>query len=394
MPTPADQPRRRIESIDVVRGIIMIIMALDHTRDYFGGASVNPTDLATTTTALFFTRWITHICAPTFFLLSGMGAWLMGRRRTRADLAVFLFTRGLWLLFLECVLFRFIMQFNFDYHVTILTILWSLGWSMVALAGLVFAPPQVAAVLGVAMIVVHNAFDGIRPHAFGALAPLWTVLHTGGVLLARPGHLVIIGYPLIPWIGVMALGYGLGPLYSMDADRRRTILLRTGTALCVAFVGLRFLNVYGDPSRWSAQPRPWFTVLSFLNATKYPPSLLFLLMTVGPALLLLGVFDRRTPRVLGPALTIGKVPMFYFLLHFTLIHVLAGVALAVRFGGVERIAQSPSPDRFPFTQPPGWPASLPVVYLWWVLVVVLAYPACRWYAGVKGRSTSRWLSYL
>ena len=386
--------RRRVDSIDLLRGVIMVLMALDHTRDFFGSAAASPTDMATTTPALFLTRWITHICAPVFFLLTGMGAWLVRRRRTTPELARYLATRGLWLVFLDVVLFRFLLQFNLDYHVTILTVLWALGWSMIALGGLVFLPPRAVAALGVAMIVTHNLLDPVAPRAFGAFAPVWTVLHAGGVLHASPGNLWIVGYPLIPWIGVMALGYGLGPLYALEPARRRALLLRVGLALIVAFVALRAVNGYGDPSRWAAQARPVMTVLSFLNTTKYPPSLLFLLMTLGPAFLLLGLFDRGTPRALAPALTIGRVPMFYYLLHFTVIHLLATLASLVRYGAVHYMWESPTPDRYPITQPAGWPAPLPVIYLAWLTVVLLCYPACRWYAALKARRTDAWLSYL
>ena len=392
---PTERPaRRRVESVDVVRGVIMILMALDHTRDFFGNAAASPTDMATTTAALFLTRWVTHVCAPVFFLLSGLSASFVGRRRTRAELSLFLLTRGLWLVFLDAVIFRFLLQFNVDYHVTILTVLWALGWSMVALAGLVHLPARAVAVLGAVMIVGHNLLDPIRAQSLGALAPLWNVLHAPGLLHASPEHLVIVAYPLVPWIGVMALGYCLGSLYSLDADRRRALLIRGGLALSAAFVLLRAVNVYGDPSRWSVQRTPVFTLLSFLNVTKYPPSLLFLLMTLGPALLFLGLVDGRTPRVLRPAQTFGKVPMFYYLLHFTTIHLLAVLAAFARYGAVHWMFESPSPDRYPVTQPPGWPAPLPVVYLYWIAVVLLAYPACRWYAALKSRRDDRWLSYL
>jgi len=393
-PAAVPPARRRIESIDVVRGVIMILMALDHTRDFFGSSAANPTDMATTTAALFLTRWVTHFCAPVFFLLSGTGAFLMRRRRSTGELSRFLVTRGLWLVFLDCVLFRFIVQFNWDYKVTILTVLWAIGWSMVALAALVHLPTRVVGAFGLLLIAGHNLLDGLKAPQFGKLAPLWNVIHGPGLLYASPEHLVIVAYALVPWIGVMALGYSLGALWSMEPERRRTILLRSGIGATIAFFVLRAINLYGDPSRWAAQKSAAFTVLSFMNVTKYPPSLLFLLMTLGPALLFLRAVDGHVPRLLRPAHTVGKVPMFYFLLHFTLIHLLAVLASAVRFGAVHWMWESPSPDKYPITQPPGWPASLPVVYLCWITVVLLAYPACKWYAGVKARRTDWWLSYL
>lgn len=393
---PAPEPARRvrIESVDVVRGIIMILMALDHTRDFFGNAAASPTNLATTTAALFFTRWITHFCAPVFALLTGTGAYLARRRRTTNDLALFLLTRGLWLVLLELTVMRFFWQFNVDYHLVILDVLWSLGCSMIALAALVYLPVSVVTAIGVVMIAGHNLLDGVQPASLGALAPLWHLLHAPGVVYASPGHTLFTAYPLIPWIGVVAVGYGLGAIYAWPAERRRALLARLGVGMTVAFVLLRALNVYGDPARWSVQHSSAFTLLSFLNTTKYPPSLLFLLMTLGPALLLLRAMDGGVPRALRPAVIIGKVPFFYYVMHVVFLHVGALVASAVRYGTARYAVESPTLDRFPMTQPPGWPASLPVVYLLWVCVVIALYPLCRWYAGLKRRSASPWLSYL
>ena len=395
-PAPLDVvgARPRVESVDVVRGIIMIIMALDHVRDFFGSLAVNPTDLATTTAPLFFTRWITHICAPVFFLLTGTGAYLGLRRRTRAELSRFLLTRGLWLIVLEIVVVRFVMQFNFDYRVTVLTVLWALGWSMVVLSALVYLPVRVVTAIGVVMIATHNLLDPITAAALGPLGPLWSILHAPGIILPGPDHLVLVAYPLVPWIGVAAVGYGLGVIYDWDSGRRRALLVRLGLGLTVAFVVLRTMNVYGDPVPWSAQKSPLFTVLSFLNTNKYPPSLLFLLMTLGPALLLLRWVDGRTPAFLRPAHVIGKVPLFYFIVHFFVIHVLAVIVCYVRYGDASPMFESPTLGQFPITQPPGWPSSLPIVYLIWIGVVVAMYPLCRWFAGVKQRRSERWLSYL
>jgi uncharacterized membrane protein len=387
--------RARIESVDLLRGVIMILMALDHTRDYFGVAGVNPTDPATTTVALFFTRWVTHFCAPVFFLLTGTGAFLALRRRTIAQLSRFLFTRGLWLIFVEVVLLRcFGWQFNFDYRVTMLTVLWALGWAMIVLSALVHLPPRVVAALGALMIVTHNLLDSVRASTFGVLAPLWSVLHAPAVIYADGRHIVFVAYALIPWVGVTALGYGLGQIYRWEPVRRRALLLRMGLALTIAFVMLRAVNLYGDPLPWSPQRSPVFTALSFLDTTKYPPSLLFLLMTLGPALLFLRVVDGGMPRALRPALLIGKVPMFYYVLHVPLIHLVAVIACVARYGSAHWMVESPSIDRFPVTQPPGWPVSLPVVWLIWVGIVVMLYPLCRWFAGVKARRTDWWLSYI
>jgi uncharacterized membrane protein len=214
------------------------------------------------------------------------------------------------------------------------------------------------------------------------------------VLLADGSHIVIAGYPIVPWVGVTAVGFGLGQVYDWSAERRRAFLLRTGVALAVAFLLLRWLNVYGDPAPWTAQPTGVATVLSFLNASKYPPSLAFLLMTLGPALCLLAAFDRGTPGLLRPALTFGRVPLFYFLLHLTLIHAAAVAVCLVRYGEAHWMFESARLDQYPFTQPPGWPSGLPVVYLVWILVVLAMYPLSAWFARVKQRSRSPWLGYL
>ena len=388
-PLPAP-PRARLESVDVVRGVIMIIMALDHTRDFFGIPGQNPTDLTTASSALFLTRWITFYCAPVFFLLTGTGAFLSLRKRSPADLSRFLFTRGLWLIFVEVVVLRiFGYQFNADYRVTMLLVLWALGWSMITLSVLVRLPAIVATVFGVVLIAGHNLFDTV------AIAnPVWSILHSPGFVVNTPRYVVFAAYPLIPWVGVTAVGYGLGQIYRWDAERRRAFLLRVGIALTTAFVALRAINVYGDPSRWAQQKTALFTVLSFLNTTKYPPSLLFLLMTLGPALIFLWSVDAGTPRGLRPALVIGKVPMFYYMVHFALIHLLAVVVCYARYGTVHWMFESPDLAHYPYSPPPGWGYSLPVVYLVWALVVVAMYPLCRWFAALKQRRSDAWLSYL
>lgn len=385
--------RLRLESIDLLRGIIIVIMALDHVHDFFGVPGANPVNLATTTVPLFFTRWVTHFCAPVFFLLTGTGAFLTLRRMSKRELSGFLLTRGLWLIVLEAVVMRFALQFNIDYQVTLLIVLWALGWAMIVLAGLIYLPTWALVSVGMAMVAGHNLLDGIAPPTFGALAPLWTVLHVPGFLITGP-HAVFVTYPLVPWLGVTALGYALGHLYAWDAGRRQAWLLRLGLALTVGFVVLRWLNVYGDPFRWSAQRSPLWTLVSFLNTQKYPPSLLFLLMTLGPALLLLRAFDVGTPRLLRPALAFGKVPLFFYVLHFYLIHLLAVVVCYVGYGDVGGMFRSPDLGHFPFTAPPGWGLGLPWIYTIWIGVVLALYPLCRWYAGVKRRRRDWWLSYL
>ena len=389
--TEAVTPKRaRLESVDVLRGVIMILMALDHTRDFFGKPGISPTDLARTTIPLFFTRWITHFCAPVFFLLIGTGAYLSLRKKSKREVSQFLFTRGLWLIFLELTLFRCLgFQFNFDYHVTLLNVLWALGWGMIVLSGLIHLPASLITAFGLLMIAGHNLLDPVRSSKV-----IWTVLHSPNFIVANPQHSVFVAYPLIPWIGVTALGYSLGQIYAWTRQRRRTFLIRAGVGLTAAFALLRGINVYGDPVNWATEKSAAFTVLSFLNTNKYPPSLLFLLMTLGPALLFLGAMDGATPQFLRPALTFGRVPMFYFLLHIPLIHLLAVIVCYARYGQAHWMFESPTVGQFPFTPPPGWGFSLPIVYLLWVSVVVALYPLCRWFAALKQRRTDAWLSYL
>jgi uncharacterized membrane protein len=382
--------RARIESVDVVRGVIMIIMAIDHVRDFFGIPGINVTDPSTTTVPLFFTRWITHFCAPVFFLLTGTGAYLSLRKKSTSQLSRFLFTRGLWLIFLELVVVRDLgWQFNFDYRLTLLIVLWALGCSMIVLSVLVYLPAWAVTAFGLVMIATHNLFDSVNSSNW-----LWSILHSPNILVNNARHTIFVLYPLIPWIGVTAAGYGLGQIYSWPSERRRKFLLPLGAGLTVAFVVMRAINVYGDPQPWSAQRSPVYTLLSFLNTTKYPPSLLFLLMTLGPAMLFLWAVDAGTPRWLRPALIVGKVPMFYYLLHVPLIHLIALVVCYTRYGQVHWMFESPSLGHFPITPPPGWGYSLPVVYLIWAVVVLALYPLCRWFAGVKQRRNDAWLSYF
>ncbi len=385
---PIASTRQRLDSVDLLRGLMMIVMALDHTRDFFGMA-VDPTDIAHTTVPLFLTRWVTHFCAPVFFLLTGVGAALSLRRQSKRELSRFLLTRGLWLIVLELTLFRCLgFQFNFDYQMTLLNVLWPLGWSMVLLSALVYLPTSAVTAIGLVMIAGHNALDSIH-----SSNPLWTLLHSPGFLIKTPHHAVFVLYVLIPWVGVTAVGYGLGHVFAWPAPRRRSFLLGAGLSLTAAFVVLRVIQQYGDPSPWTPQPSAAFTLLSFLNTNKYPPSLLYLLMTLGPALVLLWAFDGRTPRVLRPALTFGRVPLFYYLLHVPLIHLLAILACYARYGQVHWMFEA-STDNYPIATPPGWGYSLPIIYAIWALVIAALYPLCRWFAGVKQRRNDPWLSYL
>jgi uncharacterized membrane protein len=392
---PSLTGRSRIESVDLLRGLIMVLMALDHVRDFFTNVHYDPLDLDKTNAALFFTRWITHFCAPVFIFLAGTGACLSKTRgKTKGELAWFLFTRGLWLALLEITYVRCLgWEFNFDFHHISAAILWAIGWSMVALAGLVFLPTWGVAAFGLSLIVLHNAFDAIRPESWGSLGWLWTILHQGGAFDPAPGYTFLAAYPLVPWIGVMAAGYAFGSILLKEPVARRKWMLGTGVTLTASFVLLRWTNLYGNPHPWTAQNTFLFTLFSFIDCHKYPPSLLYLLMTLGPALVLLSFFDQRTPRLLRPLLVFGRVPLFYYLLHLPLIHALAVLTARLRYGRADWLFHSPFAN-----QSADIPADngfgLPVIYGIWLGVVLMLYPACRWFAELKRRRREPWLSYL
>jgi uncharacterized membrane protein len=386
----------RVTSVDALRGLVMIIMALDHTREYFHTAAMSfqPEDLTRTTVVLFFTRWITHICAPVFMFTAGIGAffWLC-RGRTPSQLSQFLWKRGLWLVFLELTVLHFVMTFSLVKGLVLLSILWALGWSMVALGFLVRLPVRPLAILSIAVIALHNLADSVRASQFGAAAPVWNILHQPGVFRVG-GALVLAAYPLVPWFAVMALGFCFGPVVTLDPARRRSWMLRLGLGLTFAFLVIRAINIYGDPNPWSTKI-PGMTLLSFLRCTKYPPSLDFLLMTIGPALLLMAWLDRLTLTRINPLIVFGRVPLFYFLLHLLVIHLLTIPFALLRYGQAAFLLNPlPSIGGQAKLYPPDFGYSLAVVYAVWIGVVVLLYPLCLWFARVKERRDDWWLSYL
>ena len=316
-------------------------------------------------------------------MLTGTSAYLSQRGRPTSRLSWHLLTRGAWLIVFEVTVFRCLaLQFNFDYHTVLLLVLWALGWAMIVLSLLIYLPRAAIATFGIVLILGHNALDPIR-----SANPLWTLLHSPNLVLNSPEHAIFAGYALIPWVGVTAVGYCLGAVYDWAPGHRSRFLLRTGLALVVAFVVLRAINIYGDPSQWVAT-RP---LLSFLNTTKYPPSLLFLLMTLGPALLLLWAVDGKAAPVPG---TYGKVPLFYYLVHFALIHLIAVGVCYARYGQIHWMFESPSLAQAPFTRPPGWGLSLPWVYSCWAITVCCLYPLCKWYARIRQQRRHPLLSYL
>jgi uncharacterized membrane protein len=368
----------------------MAVMVLDHVRDFFTDARFDPTDLDETGPALFFTRWISHFCAPVFVFLAGTSAYLYGARgRTRGELARFLVVRGLWLILLELTAVRLGTAFTLDLARGWVQVIWAIGCSMIALSGLVFLPSWAVAVFGLAMIAGHNLLDGVRPEDLGRWGPLWVVLHQPGRVQLGPGISYFALYPMVPWIGVMAAGFAFGPILGLEPSRRRRVLLMLGTGLTSAFVLLRWANMYGDPQPWAAQQTPLFTLLSFLNCEKYPPSLLYLLMTLGPAIAALGLFDRGLGPVGRPLRTIGRVPLFFYLLQWPVAHLMA-IAVAMIVGQPWRWLLRSGP----FGGPEGYGHGLPFVYIMWVVALLILYPPCAWFADLKRRRRDAWLSYF
>ena len=404
----------RVQSVDLLRGIVMVIMALDHVRDFMSHLHFPPEDLQQTNAALFFTRWITHFCAPSFFFLAGTGIYLMARSKIPAVMTSFLWKRGLWLIVLEATIIFWGWTFLFPIMPSLgLLVIWALGWAMIWMALFVRLPWKVTAALALIAIFGHNLLDGIPAAAFGKAAPIWGILHVSGffpignIQLGPNFRLgVFVLYPWIPWVAVTAAGYTLGRIYDWDAARRRRFLLTVGAAATVLFIVLRATNLSGNAQTgigvasgpFVVQPTLAKTIIAFLNVEKYPPSLQFLLMTLGPALVFLGLIDGidLRARSIGTAVgrffqVFGKVPMFYYILHLYLAHIIAIVsALAVgqnphhlyRGGFMMGFPQGP----FGF--------NLPAIYLAWAICVGILYFPCRWYAEYKATHKQWWLSYL
>jgi uncharacterized membrane protein len=394
----------RIVSVDLLRGLVMMLMALDHTRDYFSGLPFPPEDLSKTFGALFFTRVTTHICAPVFFLLAGTGAYLsVARGKSLPQASRFFWTRGLWLIFLELTVLNFAWNFTFA-SIPLVQVIWALGWSMVAMALIVRLPARWIAGLGVAIIVFHNLLDTITPASLGSLSGFWTILHSPGLVSITPQIKFFAGYPLIPWVGVMAAGYSMGAL--LERHDRRKWILGLGVALTLAFLALRTLNLYGNgdagfpsffPSTvgpWKVQPSLTLTVFAFFNTLKYPPSLDYLLMTLGPALIILACLDGVTAER-GPGrvlLVFGRVPLFFYVLHIFLIHTMAILVGSLVHQPVAWLWQGGFIIKPP---PPGYGHGLPFVYLMWFLALLILYFPCKWYMAFKSRHRDWvWLSYL
>lgn len=381
--------RTRVQSIDLLRGLVIVLMALDHVRDYYSPTAFPPEDLAQAWPELFLTRWITHFCAPVFVFLAGTSAWLyrdaaqLGKR----ELGRFLALRGAWLVLLELVIVNPSWDAN-PISFFFLQVIWAIGMSMLMLALLVQGPRWLPLAFGLLVVLGHNLLDPLTPPQFGAAWPLWTVLHEGGWLDRNFAGGVLVVYPILPWMGVMALGFGLGP-WLAGARRKERWLLLAGLLMIGLFALLRLGNVYGEPSNWAPDPRgPLWSALAALNVHKYPPSLLFLLMTLGPALIALVLFERARGAWLEPLAVFGRVPLFFYLLHIPLIMLSAGAWAMLTYG---QIVNFFAPNGIP----PNYSPSLPRAYAVWALLILALYPLCAWYDRYKqAHPEKRWLRFL
>ncbi|MGI8961445.1 MAG: DUF1624 domain-containing protein [Bryobacteraceae bacterium] len=393
--------RTRVTTIDTLRGFVMVLMALDHTREFFTGFAGNPLDPQQTTFMLFVTRWVTHLCAPVFVLLAGTSIFLQQQRKTRSQLTRLLLTRGLWLIIVELTLVHLVFNFHWQWNIQLLEVIWVIGASMMIMALLVWLPVFWNLTIGTLLILGHNAFDALIPEKFGALGWFWRLLHVPGPITGPPMNppILIVAYPLLPWTGVMALGYAFGCMVLKDKHQRIRFESRAGALMLGAFLLLRWSNLYGDSTGWTTEANWPRTLLSFLNVQKYPPSLLFLLATLGIAALIMAAIEyteRRASfeRAQSVLKVYGQVPFFYFLLHIALIHLLA-IVISAASGGNWRWWLTEIPNGGVLTgHPSGYGYGLGVIWCIWIFVVALCYPACKWYRRLKMHSGSPLFSYL
>jgi uncharacterized membrane protein len=386
----------RINSIDILRGCIMLIMALDHVRDYFHASAMidQPTNLLTTTPQLFFTRWITHYCAPLFLFLSGISAFLSGQRKTKKELSVYLIKRGLWLILAEIFIMTFILSFNPKYSIIILAVIWAIGWSMIILGLLIRTSYLLIAIVGIILVFGHNITDYLPPIKNAVTEAFLRIFVSGsGTVYPFAGRTVLLGYAILPWAGIMLLGFSFGQLYKtkFDAIRRKKILLWSGIGAIVLFIVLRFINHYGDPAPWAPQKNGQYSFLSFINATKYPVSLQFTCMTLGPGLIALSLLDNIKDGWFNFVKVYGKVPLFFFAGHFLLAHILCVIAFFATGHTTDQILDPNSPFLF---RPVGFGFSLRTTYLIWLQVILLMYYPCKWYGRYKETHRKWWLSYV
>lgn len=389
---------RRIESVDLLRGMIMIIMALDHSRDFFhtGALTGDPLDPATTTPALYFTRWITHFCAPTFVFLSGLSAWLQGARKTKKQLSRFLITRGLWLILVDLTIMSLGLTADIHFSLFVLETLWSIGAGMIILGLVIRFPFYLILTIGLIIAFGHNLLDFAERSREGALPVWWSLMHRPAIIPLWGDHSLFILYPFLPWAGLTLVGYCCGRLFTgTDPAFRKKILLVSGVSALLFFIVVRAINVYGNPTPWTEQGDTMATFFSFMNVQKYPPSLLFLCATIGPVLIFLALIKDHVSSRLGKiAIVYGRVPLFFFILHFYILHIATVIAYLVRGHSLQEGMTGVPGLPFKFAMP-GEGYSLATVYLVWITIVILMYPLCKWYDRYKTEHREKWwLSYL
>lgn len=392
MTLPSSKITYRIASIDIVRGIVMIIMALDHTREFFHHNSLigeDPLNLQTTTPILFFTRWITHYCAPTFVFLSGVSVFLYGQNKTKRQVAFFLLTRGIWLVIAEYLVINGLWFFDWS-HLLLLEVFWAIGMSMIVFSVIQFLPYKIVLAIGLFIVFGHNLLDSIQITQPAVESVIWSLIHTPNLFQVSPRFMVLVGYPFLPWLGLLICGYGLGKIFSANYElRRQKFLFITGTIIIFLFVVIRFADAYGDRNLWSAQASPFYTLLDFIDTTKYPPSLLYSLMTIWPALIALSLSEHAHNAFTKCMRVYGKVPFVYYILHILVLH---SVARMIAFISGRGSGDALFPG-FPVVPNSGYP--LWVVYTIWISVVILLYFPCRWYGNYRANHPEKkWLTYL
>jgi uncharacterized membrane protein len=388
-------PTKRILSIDILRGFVMVLMVLDHVRDFLTKINFRATDLTKTNEFLFLTRWITHLCAPTFIFLAGLSTYLYfkNRLKTKQELSQYLLTRGIFLIVLELTVIHFAWMFDPTFSVNIVGVIWAIGWSMIVLAGLIYLPIHIIATIGILLIFGHNLFDHIHADQLGRYGFLWSIFHEPKMFTIFTNKKFFVGYPLIPWIGVMATGYCLGPIFYLPKNQRLQFLGKLGICLILSFLVIRGLNIYGDPVPWSQQRNFSMSILSFINCTKYPPSLLYLLMTLGIAIILLYLFEKIEWRIFKslskPLILFGQVPLFFYVVHLWIVHFMA-IFLALPQYGLKAIT-------LPFlsaSMPKNYGYELPIIYGIWIIIIVILYPICNYFIDYKSKHPTKWLQFF
>lgn len=385
--------KTRIESIDLLKGVVMVIMALDHVRDYFHYSAFmfNPADPTQSTLPIFFTRWITHFCAPAFSFLAGLSAFMVGKRKSKNELSVFLIKRGIWLIFIELTIVCFGWYFDLQFRTLGLLVIWSLGISMIILAAIIYLPRNYILLISLLLICFHNLLDNV--HFPGNV--LWSVVHEQMIYKFSGNKILLIGYPIVPWFAVMALGYYFGSLYdkSFDNSKRKKLLNSIGIIAVATFVVLRLANLYGDPKQFKEFGSFSQNLISFLNPNKYPPSLLYLLMTLGAAFLFLANTEKLKGRIVNFFCTFGRVPFFYYILHIYIIHIIAMIMAQISGWGWKKMILSTFIAFEPNMK--GYGYSLWIVYVIWISVILLLYPLCKKFDKYKQAHKEKWwLSYL